>query len=256
MSERLSVFDMFKVGVGPSSSHTLGPWRAALAFVAGLDASHDLRHVASIRIDFYGALAKTGHGHGTDLAVQAGLLGLDPETCDTSDLQNAVRRIAETHRIEIGGREANRLQASQRHPVSPAAAAAVPPERAHVHRGPGHGRNAGRHVVLDWGRLHRARWRDAVGVRRRETPVSDRHGGRSADVVRQDGLALSRVVWENERAWRPAAATRDGLLRIWHVMQDCIYRGCHSPGDLPGGLGVHRRAPDLEPQAAGKSGRG
>ena len=106
MSERLSVFDMFKVGVGPSSSHTLGPWRAALAFVDELDTSHDLRHVASLRIDLYGALAKTGHGHGTDLAVQAGLLGLDPETCDTSDLQKAVRRIAETHRIEIRGRDA------------------------------------------------------------------------------------------------------------------------------------------------------
>ena len=84
MSERLSVFDMFKVGVGPSSSHTLGPWRAALAFVAELDVSHDLRHVASLRVDLYGALAKTGHGHGTDLAVQAGLLGLD-RTRDTSN---------------------------------------------------------------------------------------------------------------------------------------------------------------------------
>ena len=82
MSEPLSVFDMFKIGVGPSSSHTLGPWRAALAFLADLEAWPRRRDLVSIRVDLFGSLAKTGRGHGTDLAVQAGLLGLDPVTCD------------------------------------------------------------------------------------------------------------------------------------------------------------------------------
>src|SRR6476660_5341081 len=86
MSERLSVFDMFKVGVGPSSSHTLGPWRAALAFVAELQESHSLARVTEVTVDLFGSLAKTGHGHGTDRAVQAGLIGLDPETCDVDAL--------------------------------------------------------------------------------------------------------------------------------------------------------------------------
>ena len=245
MTERLSVFDMFKVGVGPSSSHTLGPWRAALAFVAELDASHDLRHVATIRIDLYGALAKTGHGHGTDLAVQAGLLGLDPETCDTSDLQKAVRRIAETHRIEIGGREAIdfkpagdiRFHPLQQLPFHPNALTFT--------------------ADLVTGETRAGTWYSIGGgfiVRDGETPSTSDAAklpypiDTAADLLKwcdKTGWPVSRVVWENERAWRPAAATRDGLLRIWHVMQDCIYRGCHSPGELPGGLAVHRRAPDL-----------
>jgi L-serine dehydratase len=94
MSERLSVFDMFKVGVGPSSSHTLGPWRAALAFVAELQQSHSLAHVTEVTVDLFGSLAKTGRGHGTDRAVQAGLIGLDPETCDVDALGPTIGALA------------------------------------------------------------------------------------------------------------------------------------------------------------------
>jgi L-serine dehydratase len=90
MDERISVFDMFKIGVGPSSSHTLGPWRAAQAFVAEVDAAAGLADVATIGVDLFGSLAKTGRGHGTDLAVQAGLLGLDPVTCDVDQLPHQI----------------------------------------------------------------------------------------------------------------------------------------------------------------------
>src|SRR6185503_13187568 len=103
MSERLSVFDMFKIGVGPSSSHTLGPWRAALAFLAEATARGPLTDIASIRVDLFGSLAKTGRGHGTDLAVQAGLLGLDPVTCDLPDLHARIAAIARTGVLPLGG---------------------------------------------------------------------------------------------------------------------------------------------------------
>ena len=251
MSERLSVFDMFKVGVGPSSSHTLGPWRAALAFVADLDAAHDLRHVADVRVDLYGALAKTGHGHGTDLAVQAGLLGLDPETCDTTDLQKAVRRVDDTHRIEIGGRHAIDFSPSSDIRFHP------------LQQLPFHPNALTFSAELVAGEARTGTWYSIGGgfiVRDGEAPLTSRMASlphpidTAADLLKwcdSTGWPVSRVVWENERAWRPDATTRDGLMRIWHVMQDCMYRGCHSPGDLPGGLGVHRRAPDLSRRLLG-----
>src|ERR1700710_1317468 len=102
--EAISVFDMFKIGVGPSSSHTLGPWRAAMQFVQMLKESFSLEQLISIKVLLYGSLAKTGKGHGTDLAVQMGLLGEDPVTTDVSLLFSKIKAIADNQELYVGSR--------------------------------------------------------------------------------------------------------------------------------------------------------
>jgi L-serine dehydratase len=245
MSERLSVFDMFKVGVGPSSSHTLGPWRAALAFVAGLEQSHALAHVTEITVDLFGSLAKTGRGHGTDRAVQAGLLGLDPETCDVDTLGATIEAVAASHQLRLGGRVPVEFR---------------PSEDIHFHRDrmlPFHPNALTFTAILVSGEAVSGTWYSIGGgfiVRDGEGAASASQAAlpfpidTSADLLRwcdETGWPVSRVVWENERAWRQDADTAAGLERIWRVMERCIYRGCYTTGDLPGGLRVHRRAPEL-----------
>ena len=101
--ERISVFDIFKIGVGPSSSHTLGPWRAGQLFVKLLESIASLNQVISVEINLYGSLAKTGKGHGTDLAVQLGLCGYDPVTMDTKQIDSIKSRISDMHKLHLNG---------------------------------------------------------------------------------------------------------------------------------------------------------
>src|SRR5512139_2714450 len=102
-AERLSVFDIFKIGIGPSSSHTLGPWRAAQAFVRQLAREGLVGGVRQVRVELYGSLAKTGRGHGTDIAVQAGLLDADPVTCDMAGLRAELQALAARHTLRLAG---------------------------------------------------------------------------------------------------------------------------------------------------------
>ncbi len=251
MSERLSVFDMFKIGVGPSSSHTLGPWRAALAFLSDLERQDAVTRVAEVAIDLFGSLAKTGRGHGTDLAVQAGLLGLDPVSCDLPALHAAIADIARTRQLLLGGR----------HPVGfdPAAAVAF-----HISRSlPFHPNALSFTATLNDGTRHAGTWYSIGGgfiVREGE----EAHGAPSvnlpypidtaADLLRwcdQTGGSVADVVAANERAWRPDGETASGLAAIWQTMRECLHRGCHTPGELPGGLHVKRRAPALNTRLLG-----
>src|SRR4051794_3957942 len=103
--EAISVFDMFKIGVGPSSSHTLGPWRAARQFVQMLDETFSLAKLTSVKVLLYGSLAKTGKGHGTDLAVQMGMMNEDPVTTDVNQILPAIQRISNENRLLVGGRK-------------------------------------------------------------------------------------------------------------------------------------------------------
>jgi len=103
--EAISVFDMFKIGVGPSSSHTLGPWRAAMQFIQMLKATQSIDKLISIKVLLYGSLAKTGKGHGTDLAVQMGLMCEDPVTTDVNGIQPAIQQIAADKRLLVDGKK-------------------------------------------------------------------------------------------------------------------------------------------------------
>ena len=243
---------MFKIGVGPSSSHTLGPWRAALAFLADLQAWEHARDIATVRVDLFGSLAKTGPGHGTDLAVQAGLLGLDPVTCDLPDLHARVAGVARTGSLPLGG-----AMPVTFHPSSGIA--------FHVDRAlPFHPNALTFTAAATSGATCECTWYSIGGgfiVRDGQqssatAPVDLPYPvDTAADLLRwcdQIGGSVAAVVRANERAWRPDVETEAGVDRIWHAMRACLHRGCHTPGELPGGLRVKRRAPALNTRLLGE----
>ncbi len=243
--EAISAFDMFKIGIGPSSSHTLGPWRAAQRFVQNLEGSGDLNKVSAISVLLYGSLAKTGIGHGTDIAVQLGLCNDDPVTFDVSEVTPKINHIASAQQILLGGKhqvvfdpkENIRFLFTESLPFHPNALTFLT-------------------TLTDGRQLAETYYSIGGGfIVRENEPVLTRDGIElpfpvdSADDLlhwcRRTGMPVSDVVMENENTWRPETETKTGLLNIWEVMKNCTYRGCHSDGTLPGGLNVTRRAAAL-----------
>lgn len=240
--ECISVFDIFKIGVGPSSSHTLGPWRAALRFLDQLEQDGKLAAVSKVQILLYGSLAKTGHGHGTDIAVQLGLCGDDPVTFDVNQINPKMDDIRRSRRMKIAGKyeidfdpvEDIDFLFEESLPFHPNALTFL--------------------VTLLDGEQLASTWYSIGGG----FVVQEGDAGGSShqvdlpfpiDTARQllqwcikTGYSISELVMENEHAWRPEEQTRQGLLNIWRVMQECTFRGCHTGGELPGGLKVGRRA--------------
>lgn len=243
--EAISVFDMFKIGIGPSSSHTLGPWRAAQRFCGNLSSSARLSSVRQIRILLYGSLAKTGRGHGTDVAVILGLSGDDPVTFDVSKIISKIDDITNMRKLMLHG--LHEVDFDPREDIEFFATESLP----------FHPNGISFFAVLDNGDSIAETYYSIGGgfvVREGETngigaaiqlpfPID-----KADDILhwcRKTGLSISEVVMENENSWRPEAETRAGLLKIWGVMKECMFRGCHVRGVLPGGLNVQRRAADL-----------
>ena len=243
--ESISVFDIFKIGIGPSSSHTLGPWRAAQRFLDGLRERGELAQTVAVRALLYGSLAKTGKGHGTDVAVILGLCGDDPVTFDVNRIEAKIR--------EIGGEKKMLLAGEYEIAFDPAEDVVFLMNESL----PFHPNAVTFGCTLSDGReLAETFYSIGGGFVVREAESSG--GGSAADLpfpvekgadllhwCMKTGLGIAEVVMENEGAWRSEAETRAGVLRIWEVMRDCIYRGCHRPGELPGGLHVTRRAAGL-----------
>jgi len=250
--EPISVFDMLKIGVGPSSSHTLGPWRAAQRFLAELEEHLVFESVARLRIDLYGSLALTGIGHGTDLAVLLGLSGEDPETIPVESVLPVSHAIREDRQLSLGKRRLLPFH---------------PDHDLHFHYGeslPYHA-NGMRLSALDAASivLHQSTYYSIGGgfvVREEEenrpSTIVLRYPIQSARELSRYCLEENASIWEiildNERAWRPLSATRAGLLRVWEVMKQAVYRGCHTEGLLPGGLEVSRRAPGIARKLLGR----
>jgi len=242
--EQLSVFDIFKIGVGPSSSHTLGPWRAAERFLKECDWAA----ITSVRVSLYGSLAKTGKGHGTDIAIILGLAGYDPVTFDTSTLYATIDTITIAKRIKLGGiTEIDfdpatdilflKKESLPFHPNSLKFTAAL--KNGTVKEGTYYSIGGG--FVVKEGETNSAK-----------QLVTLKYDVNDADDLLQNcmsaGISISQLVMENEKSWRPETATIAGILNIWRVMQECIYKGCHSGGILPGGLNVVRRAAKMNQQ--------
>lgn len=243
--ESISVFDIFKIGVGPSSSHTLGPWRAALRFISGIEASGRLEQVVSVKVLLYGSLAKTGKGHGTDVAVILGLCGEDPVTFDVNQITPRIRLISEQKHMRFAHKKDIVFDPAQdvvflmndSLPFHPNALTflcsfADGNEIAETYYSIGGG------FVVKEGE-------DNAGGNVVELPFPV---DTSADLLHwcmKTGLSISEVVMENEHSWRSEEETRKGVLRIWNTMRECIFRGCHVGGELPGGLHVTRRAAGL-----------
>ncbi len=251
----ISVFDLFKIGIGPSSSHTVGPMRAALLFVSGLRDEGLLGRVTGVKAELFGSLGATGKGHGSDKAVLLGLEGEAPDRVDPERIDAQLARIRSEHRIRLAGehpvpfveREHLVMHRRQSLPYHPngmrlsAFDAAGAPLCARVYYSVGGG------FVVD---------EETAGADRLvadTTPLA--HPFHSAAELlarcREGGLSISRLMLENERAWRSDAETRAGLLEIWTVMQACVRRGCGHEGVMPGGLHVRRRAAELYRTLAG-----
>lgn len=249
--EAISVFDMFKVGIGPSSSHTLGPWRAAQQFSKGIDDRGWLFQVAAVRILLYGSLAKTGKGHGTDIAVQLGLCGEDPVHFEPDQLDHRIQDIrsmgflmfAGKHEVNFNPDEDIEFLMNESLPFHPNAVTFL----VNLHNGDAVAETyysiGGGFVVKEGG-----------DSRKQAEVILPFPIDTSANLLHwcmKTGMSIHEVVMENESAWRPEAETRAGLLRIWEVMKACIYRGCHREGILPGGLQVKRRAAELNRKLVG-----
>jgi L-serine dehydratase len=243
----LSVFDIFKIGIGPSSSHTMGPMRAAHDFALALERDGLLQETQEIAVRLYGSLALTGVGHGTDRAILLGLEGADAETIDPDQMEPAVARIRATGRIRLLGRHEVPFD-------EPMQLLFMRHERLERHS------NGMRFTALGLDR-HTLREEDYFSIgggfilRGDETPTTPKgqtaapYPFNSGDELlvrcREQGLELFELVMANERTWRSEQEVRAGLLRLWNVMQACVERGFRQTGMLPGVLKVRRRAPKL-----------
>lgn len=256
--EAISTFDIFKIGVGPSSSHTMGPWRATQRFLKVLHARTPIDRVRRVRVDLYGSLAKTGKGHGTDVAIILALAGEDPVTCDTLGLVERVETIKTAAWLRLDARHGipfdfiadmcfHMDRALPFHPNGMTLTAELDgaPSISETYYSVGGG------FVVQEGE-------HSSGARAVTLPYHTESGADLAEACRATGLSIPGVVLQNELAWRTEPEIRAGLLNIWHVMQECIYQGCHTEGVLPGGLDVTRRAASLNRrliQGVGFSGR-
>ena len=248
----VSVFDLFKIGIGPSSSHTVGPMRAALMFVQGLERDGLLAQTASVKVELYGSLGATGKGHGTDRGVMLGLMGEAPDTVDPSTIAARLDAVQSTRRLSLLGKHeiaftqkeqiAFYRQALPEHPNGLKlraldAAGAVLRESTYLSVGGGFVVTAGapNTKVLQ-------------AADERAHPFST--GNELLALCASTGKSIAELMWDNERVWHNEEETRAGLLKIWDVMQSCVARGCgignpDADGTLPGPFQVKRRAPQL-----------
>ena len=245
----ISVLELFKIGIGPSSSHTVGPMRAARLFAVDLETSGQLRKAEAVKAELFGSLGATGRGHGSDKAVILGLLGETPEGVDVAGIAALVAAVRRDGRLALLGR----------HEVAFREAEHLVMHRTSLPFHP----NGMRFTALDAGGapLHSRVYYSVGGGF-----VVDEAASLGASPIKEDARALaypfhsavellahcqrtgqpmSQIMLENEKAWRPESETRAALLRIWGVMQDCVRRGCTADGELPGGLKVRRRAADM-----------
>jgi L-serine dehydratase len=241
-----SLFDLFKVGIGPSSSHTVGPMRAAWRFARRLVDSNRLADVARVRVDLYGSLALTGKGHGTDRGILLGLSGEQPDTVDPSAIERRIAEIDGRRQLQLFGihpiafhRETDLVfnidTVLSRHSNGMRMTAfesdgTVLDSRVYYSIGGG--------FVVEEGE-------DATGQQRPAVPFPFHSGADLLRIGAERGLRIHQIVLANESAWRLEDEIRAGIRRIWDVMQECTRRGLETDGVLPGGLSVKRRAPGL-----------
>lgn len=235
--ERISVFDIFKIGVGPSSSHTMGPWVAARQFLEKIKGES----ITSVHVKLYGSLAKTGRGHGTDIAVMLGLCGHHPTTIDVEKLDSYIDDIYKNNQLPLNGTQPiefiplkNIEFIFEKLPFHPNALTFISTntegeinEETYYSIGGG--------FVIQEG--------DTVADKQTiELPYPIDNEKDIIRWVNQTGMTIPEIVFQNELAWRDEKTVRDGVLHLWQTMLACVYKGCHTDGELPGGLNVQRRA--------------
>ena len=244
----VSVFDLFKVGIGPSSSHTVGPMRAALMFAHGLERDGLLPRVASVRVELYGSLGATGKGHGTDKGVILGLMGESPDTVDPDTIDSRLGALRTSKRLSLLGHHTvpfverehivfYRREAMAEHPNG---------MKFHAYDADGVSLREARYLSVGGGFVVTAGAPNTqVLAAGKQLPHPFRTGRAMLAMAHASGKSIARLMLENELTWRPENEVTDGLLHIWDVMQQCVARGCRTDGELPGPFKVKRRAPEL-----------
>lgn len=247
----ISLFQIFSIGIGPSSSHTVGPMRAARQFIADIQNNGRLGEVANIRIELFGSLAMTGEGHGTDIAVLLGLEGERPEKCDPTSVGHRVSFILsnctinllsertisfhkETDLIFHKGRRLPYHSNAMRFKAFDEFGAELYKQIFY---------SIGGGFILDHEQLFAPQTESTEDGKQIPFPFS-----KSEELLahcRQEGMTIAQIMRENERVWKTDSEINEGILAIWQVMRDSIERGCQTGGILPGGLNVKRRAPSL-----------
>ena len=244
----ISVFDLFKIGIGPSSSHTVGPMKAARRFGLRLQRDGLLPKVAAVRTELFGSLGATGKGHGTDKAVILGLLGEEPETVDTTTVVARIDAIRAARQIDLLGVQPIRF-VDRQHMLFRRTALAYHPNGMTFAalNADGAFLDAATYYSVGGGFVVDENATGAERIKEDATPLPYPFDT-AAELLTQcqtHGLSISQIMLANEQAWRSEAEVRAGLLRIWAVMQECVQRGITSEGILPGGMKVKRRAAEL-----------
>lgn len=245
---RTSVLDLFSIGVGPSSSHTVGPMRAAQRFASRVLAHARCQDVVEVGVGLYGSLGATGKGHASDRAILLGLMGDSPESVDVEMVDDRIKAVREGHEILLAGvlplafdmdkhikslpRETLPHHVNGMHFAAFDSDGAVVVDRRYYSIGGG--------FVLTEDEMAS----DAFKAPDVEVPYPFTHASELIDWTEKTGLCISDIMLANETARRPEAETRAALLEIWHVMQGCVRRGCRSGGKMPG-LNIERRAAKL-----------
>jgi L-serine dehydratase len=253
MEECISVFDMLKIGVGPSSSHTLGPWRAAERFLSELRNENILNSVIQIKVDLYGSLSLTGKGHATDLAVMLGLSGQDPEYIPIQDIAGIIKSIEDKNEINLGNEIKIPFYFLQDivfnknflpfHANGLSFTAFLNNESQYTSTFYSIG---GGFVVKE----------ERVNAKKKHQikcafPYPIQNAEELLQYTIKENKSISEIVYQNEISMRTDAEVHHELMRIWHTMLECMYIGCHSEGILPGGLNVRRRAFDMHQNLIG-----
>ncbi len=245
--ESISVFDMLSIGVGPSSSHTLGPWRAALRWIDELKEGNLFAQISAVSVDLYGSLSLTGKGHATDIAVMLGLSGFDPVTFPIENIEKEIGFITSGSKINLNGEGEIPF---------------IPQDDIVFNRKflDFHPNGMTFHATLKDGTLESASFYSIGGgfvvKEERQTkkiklekfshfPFPIQKGDELLAYCRQENMSISQIVLENEKSLRSEVQIDQELKEIWNVMLDSMYVGCHTEGKLPGGLNVTRRAFDM-----------
>jgi len=246
MEECISVFDMLKIGVGPSSSHTLGPWRAAERFLRELHEEKILDTILTIKVDLYGSLSLTGKGHATDLAVMLGLSGQDPVTIPVQNIDTIIKKIQKTKQLLLGNQ----------HTIAFNPDTDIVFNREFL---PFHANGMTFTATTKLGNYTNTYYSIGGGFvvveerlnakKKMEFKCAFPYPIDNANMLLKyctdENKSISEIVMINEKSMRSEKEINEQLMTIWHTMLECMYIGCHSEGILPGGLNVRRRAFDM-----------
>ncbi len=252
----MSLFQLFSIGIGPSSSHTVGPMRAAYQFASSLKPGS----VARVSVELFGSLAMTGHGHATDIAILLGLEGEKPEEIDPNSVESKINRIKEKKVLNLlGGHpiafslesdllflKGKRLPFHSNAMKCRAFNAEGEEILCKTFYSVGGGFVVDHEVVFS---TEKKEEKETVSI-----PYPFHTGKQLLDLCQETGLSISEIMFENEKSWRSEEEIYSGIWRIWEVMKGCVQRGCEQLGILPGGLNVARRAFDLHQDLSQKNG--